>query len=125
MLGIDDTSVTEGDAGETNAGFTVTLSPASGSTVTVDYAAVPGTATSVDFVAVSGPLSFAPGETAKPVTVPVIGDTLDEPNETFSVNLANPTGALLGRRLGLGKIDLQSPLAVTELVVDGQQARLC
>ena len=37
-------TVTEGDRGTANATFTVTLSAASGQTVTVDYATADGTA---------------------------------------------------------------------------------
>jgi hypothetical protein len=39
-------------------------------------------------VSTSGPLSFAPGETSKTVRVPVRGDPIDEPNETFTVTLS-------------------------------------
>jgi NADPH:quinone reductase-like Zn-dependent oxidoreductase len=38
------------------------------------------------------PVTFAPGETVKTVTVQVNGDTTKEANETFTANLANATG---------------------------------
>ena len=44
-LTIDDVTVAEGNSGTMNATFTVTLSAASGQTVTVDYATANGTAT--------------------------------------------------------------------------------
>ncbi len=44
-LSISDVSVTEGNSGTVNAAFTVSLSPASGQTVTVNYATANGTAT--------------------------------------------------------------------------------
>ncbi len=44
-LTINDVAVAEGNGGTTNASFTVTLSPASASTVTVNYATADGTAT--------------------------------------------------------------------------------
>jgi hypothetical protein len=89
--------VTEGNSGTTNATFTVTLSPASTSTVTVDYATANGTATAgSDYVAKSGTLTFAAGETTKTVAVTVNGDTADEPDETFHLSLSNPTNATLG-----------------------------
>ena len=73
--------VTEGNSGTVNADFTVTLSPVSAQTVTVDYATANGTATApVDYVAVLlTMLSFAPGETSKPVSVMVKGDMSPEP----------------------------------------------
>jgi CSLREA domain-containing protein len=90
------TSVREGDAGTTNAVIPVGLSIAIGQTVTVDYSTLAMTATSgVDFQPVSGTLTFAPGETLKSVTVPVIGDRLNEFNETFTLSLSNETNAFI------------------------------
>lgn len=105
-LSISDTHVAEGDNGITSATFTVTLSPASGQIVTVQHTAGSGTAQSgLDFQDASGTLTFQPGETSKNVVVPVIGETTHEPDETFSVTLASPTGgAALGRAQGTGII---------------------
>ena len=73
-LSVNDVTVTEGDSGTTNATFTVTLAPASGQNVSVDYATADGTATApADYAATSGTLTFAPGQTTKTVTVPVDG----------------------------------------------------
>ena len=49
-----------------------------------------------DFATVVGTASFAPGETSKSFSVPIIDDAYAEGNETFSVVLSNPTGATLG-----------------------------
>ena len=49
-------------------------------------------------------LTFNPGETSKPITVAVKGDTLDENDETFFVQLSNPNGATLADAQGLGTI---------------------
>jgi ribosomal protein L35AE/L33A len=104
-LFIDDVTVTEGNTGTVNANFTVTLSAASGQTVSVDYATANGTATAgSDYVAVSGQLSFQPGVTSQPVTVVVNGDVVDEPNETFVVNLSNAVGATIADNQGTGTI---------------------
>jgi len=105
-LTINDVSVTEGNAGSTNATFTVTLSPTSGGTVTVQYATANETATAgADYTAASGTLTFNAGESSKPVAVAVLGDALAEANETFAVNLSNATGgAAIGDPLGRGTI---------------------
>ncbi len=104
-LSIDDVTVTEGDAGTTPAGFTVSLSAPSSVPVTVDFATAPDTATApADYVSTSGGLTFAPGETSKPITVPVNGDLTDEPNETFFVNLSNPSNAGIADGQGVGTI---------------------
>ena len=104
-LSIGDATVTEGDSGTTPAVFDVTLSAASASTVTVDFATTAGSATAaVDYQPATGTLIFSPGQTAKTVTVLVIGDTAVETNETFLVILSNPTGALIENGTGLGTI---------------------
>ncbi len=90
-LSINDVAVTEGDSGTTSATFTVSLSGPSGRPISVDYATANGTAIApADYAATSGTLNFAAGDTTKTVTVLVNGDTLDEVNETFAVNLAKP-----------------------------------
>jgi hypothetical protein len=110
-MSVNDASVTEGDSGSKNATFTVSLSAASATPVTVDYATADGSATAPDDYATAvGTLTFAPGEVSKQVTVAVAGDTLDEPHETFSLELSNPSGATLGRSRGLGTILDNDPL---------------
>jgi hypothetical protein len=102
---INDVTVTEGDTGTKTVDFTVTLSASSTQTVTVDYATSDGTATAgSDYQSASGMLTFNPGETSKPITINIIGDTLDEPNETFFVNLANAANAVIADGQGQGTI---------------------
>src|SRR5262249_11200305 len=43
---------------------------------------------------------FAAGVTSQTITVAVLGDNLDEANETVLVNLSNPVGAQLGTAQG-------------------------
>lgn len=94
---VSDTSVTEGNAGSVAAVFTVSLSAPAAAALSVGYATQAGAATSGDFVATSGTLTFAPGETTKPVTVMVVGDTAIEADETFFLVLSNPSsGAEIG-----------------------------
>ena len=65
--------------------------------MTVAYTTADGTATAgSDYVTTSGTLTFAAGSTTQTVNVPVIGDTLDEADETFLVNLSAPVNAALG-----------------------------
>ena len=77
--------------------FAVTLGRASAETVTVDYATADGTGSNAategsDYTETSGTLTFAPGETAKTVPVPVLDDGHDEGEETFTLTLSNPSG---------------------------------
>src|SRR5262249_41687553 len=78
--------------------------------VTVDWATADGSATAgSDYTAASGTLTFAPGETSKTFTVAVIGDTTDEPNETFLVNLSNAANATISDGQGVGTITADDP----------------
>jgi hypothetical protein len=62
--------------------------------VTVDYATADGTATAAasDYAPRSGTVTFAPGQTQAQVRVPIVADALDETDESFFINLSNPTG---------------------------------
>ncbi|MFD0724952.1 putative Ig domain-containing protein [Lysobacter brunescens] len=104
-LSIDDVTVVEGNAGTVNAVFTVTLNAASGLSVQVNYATADGTATQpADYTNTSGTLTFTPGQTARTITVPVIGETVPEANETFFVNLSGATNATISDNQGVGTI---------------------
>ena len=95
-VGIGSMSVSEGDSGNTTVNLPVTLSAASGRTVTVKYAdAGTGSATSgTDYQALTaGTLTFAEGETSKNVPVVVIGDATPEGAESVSVTLSEPSNA--------------------------------
>ncbi|WP_277601974.1 putative Ig domain-containing protein [Altererythrobacter sp. BO-6] len=104
-LSINDVTVAEGNAGTVNAVFTVTLSAASGQTVTVNYATADGTATQPgDYTAANGTVTFAPGQTVRTLGVPVVGENLPEANETFLVNLSGATNATIADNQGVGTI---------------------
>jgi hypothetical protein len=105
---VDDVTVTEGTGGPpTPATFTVSLVGGPSATpVSVHYATADATATApADYAATSGDVTFAPGETTKSVTVPVVPDSVDELNETFTLNLSAPSaGVFLLERQGVGTI---------------------
>jgi polyhydroxybutyrate depolymerase len=64
----------------------------------VDYATTNLTAMAgQDNLDAAGTLTFAPGETLKPVTVTLLNDAVREPSETFRITLSNPSsGVVLG-----------------------------
>jgi hypothetical protein len=103
---IDDVSLAEGNAGTTNARFTISLSFPSTQTVEVDWVAADGTATLVDgdFQTASDRVIFAPGVTSLTVDVPVVGDLKFEADETFVVNLSNPLFGVITDAQGQGTI---------------------
>jgi hypothetical protein len=95
-LSVNDVSVTEGNSGLTPAVVTVTLSAPTAKTVKVNYLALSGTAgAGNDFQGAANTLTFAPGQTVQTITVNVVGDTLFEGNESFSVELREPANANL------------------------------
>ena len=90
---IDDVNGAEGNAGQTDFTFTVSLSAADANTITVDFATNDVSATAgADYVAATGTLSFDAGVTSLPVNVPILGDADAEPDEIFTVELSNATG---------------------------------
>jgi subtilisin-like proprotein convertase family protein len=104
-LSITDVRVREGNSGQRNAVFRVTLTAPSAQAVTVDYAASDGTATAgSDYLFTSGTLTFRPFTRARTVSVPVLGDTAIEGNETFLVTLTSPSNATLSRAQGKATI---------------------
>jgi large repetitive protein len=73
--------------------------------VTVSYATADGTATAgSDYTATAGTLTFAPGVTSQTLTVAVLGDTRNEANETFFMNLSTPSNATIADGQGQGTI---------------------
>ncbi|UPY36670.1 Calx-beta domain-containing protein [Sediminicoccus sp. KRV36] len=112
-LSIADASLTEGDAGAGLMNFTISLSAASASAVTLHYATADRTAAAgLDYQAASGELTFAPGELSKVISVAVLGDVLRESTESFSLTLSAPIGASLLDASAIGTIrDNDAPAA--------------
>ena len=76
----------------------------------VDYNTADVTATErKDYITALGRLQFAPGETSKSIIVLINEDSFVEGNETFNVNLSNPSGAALG-----------TPAVATVAIIDDQ-----
>jgi uncharacterized repeat protein (TIGR01451 family) len=104
-VSIADASANEGNSGTTTATFNVSLTLPSNQTVTVNYGTSDGSASSSsDYFVTSGQLVFAPGETCKTIDVPVQGDTVREPAETFLVDLTGVTNGVLADSQATGTI---------------------
>ncbi|MBC8074853.1 MAG: M4 family metallopeptidase, partial [Chloroflexales bacterium] len=77
--------------------LTVYLSRPAAQPVSVAYSAGSGTASDAsDYTGASGTLAFAPGETSKMITVAIVNDRANEPNETLAITLSAPNGLALG-----------------------------
>jgi hypothetical protein len=105
-LVIQDLEITEGNAGMSQAQFSVSISEASGLPARVDFSTFNGTATAgEDYTAAGGELVF-PAMSTEPQTAVVLihGDLQFEPHETFFVQLANPVDATVADGLAVGTI---------------------
>lgn len=118
-ISVADVVVLEPIAGGANyASFTVSLSPASASTVTVQYATADGSATAPeDYEAISGTVTFPPGSESQAVVVRIAADTVADPGETFSLRLSNSIGANLVRAAAEGRINEQTPTGSFHTVI--------
>jgi len=106
-----DASVTEGTGASSTLNFQVKLSSSWTQTVSVDFTTANGTAIAgSDYTATSGTLNFAPGQVSQKVPVTVIGDALNESNETLLLKLSNPVNAVIARTPATGTIMDDDPL---------------
>lgn len=103
---VNDVSVVEGNSGTKSATFTVTRSGVTTASSSVMYQTMNGSATAgSDYLALPATtLNFAPGDTAKSVSVTILGDTTVEFDETFFLNLSSPVGAAIDDGLGTATI---------------------
>ncbi len=105
FLTISNPTIVENNSGTNNLIFKVTLSTTSTQTITVNYATADDTATAgSDYTAKTGTLTFTPGQISQDIIISVNGDTAIEPDETFLINLSNPSNALITDNQGLGTI---------------------
>ena len=133
MLSVADAEVEEAEGATLD--FVVTLSKQRYTATTVAYATSDDTATAgSDYTETSGTLTFAPLETSKTVSVPVLDDSHDEGSETLTMTLSNPSGARLGGSTATGTINNTDAMprawmvrfgrTVGSQVVDALSARL-
>jgi Calx-beta domain/RTX calcium-binding nonapeptide repeat (4 copies) len=104
-LSVSDATSTEGNAGTKSVQFSVQLAKPSPLKATVTFATRDGSASAgTDYLASNGTLTFAPGEKTKTIFVAVMGDTVFEPDETFTIALSAPVNASLGKATATGTI---------------------
>jgi hypothetical protein len=104
-ISVGNFAVIEGTSGPTPLDIPVSLSAVSPQEVRVGFFTSDGTATAgSDYVAATGTVTFTPGQTLRNVPVSVMGDTVDEPDERFYLNLQNPVDGTIGVLAGQGTI---------------------
>ncbi len=89
-ISVADVQVLEGDAGNVDAVFQLTTTRPVAQAVTVNFTTANNTATTGDndYQTASGLATFAPLATSTTVTVQVVGDNVNEEDETFFLNLS-------------------------------------
>ncbi|MCH7573931.1 MAG: T9SS type A sorting domain-containing protein [Candidatus Marinimicrobia bacterium] len=79
--------------------ITASLTLSSEFTITVDYTITAGSATNItdysDPGSGSGTLTFAVNDVIETVPITIVNDALDESNETFTVNILNPSSTVI------------------------------
>lgn len=121
---VSDARLVEGDAGQSEMVFTLSLSEASDDAVTVQFRTADGTAVAgADYVRQNGLVTFAAGDTTQSVRIKIVGDTLQERSESFRLLLSNADGATIKDGTGRGVIlnnDDAGPDAPTVSISDGR-----
>ena len=114
-LFVSDPLLFETDTGGQQATFEIRLSQPFSQSITLDYATADGTALAgSDYVATSGSVTFAPGQTVASVSVDIIGDTVTEASETFSLVVSDvPAFIADGDSAGVATIQDRSPITGT------------
>jgi len=99
-------TVPEPDAGTVQALFLVSLSHSPGNTVTVSWRTVDETAVAgEDYRSGRGTLVFGPDLMEEIIDIEVMGDSLDEVDEDFSIVLSDPAGVTIEDGKARGRIE--------------------
>ena len=122
---INDASVVEGDSGSKTMTFTISWTGSKGGGApSVHYATANASATAgSDYTTTTGTASLTNGgcRCAK-VNVPILGDTMTEGTETFTVNLSAPTNGTIVDAQGVGTIyDNEGPPSFVVTDVSGAE----
>ncbi len=117
-MNVDNAGIYEAENGEiTLLVFTISLTAAAATSVTVDYAMVDDTAiANSDYITENGTLTFPAGSTEQQLLVTVIGDDFIEADERFKLLLSNLDGdAVLNHDTGIGHILTDDPFAAISI----------
>jgi serralysin len=98
-------SLLKGNSGTTQATFVVALSAPTSQSVSFSFATSNGTATAgSDYIATSGALLSRLGKSRNQLWSSINGDTVDEPQETFFLDISNVQNATVSSSRGTGFI---------------------
>ncbi|MDB9426967.1 Calx-beta domain-containing protein [Microcystis aeruginosa CS-564/01] len=103
QLSINDITVVEGK--DNNAILTVTVDNPNPQPITFNYTTAPIDATAnVDYTSKTGTITIAPNTSTATISIPILNDNLNEPDEAFTVTLSNPVNATINPEGGIGEV---------------------
>ncbi|WP_275519457.1 Calx-beta domain-containing protein, partial [Trichormus sp. NMC-1] len=103
ILSINDITVVEGK--DANAFLTVSLSSLSNQPVSVNYTLTPVNATpGVDYTNLTGTLIIAANTSFGTISIPILNDNFNEPDEAFTVTLSGAVNATISPDGGTGEV---------------------
>ncbi len=123
LISISDVTEPKGHSGTAAFDFTVSLSSQPSQPVTLDYSTADdsGSVADNDYQSATGSLTFTSGGSlSQTIEVLVNGNTINEPDETFFVDLTNISNAALGNAVGVGTIQNDAtPISISDVAQYG------
>ncbi len=109
QLSINDITVVEGK--DNNAILTVTVDNPNPQPITFNYTTAPINATAnVDYTSKTGTITIAPNTATATISIPILNDNLNEPDEAFTVTLSNPVNATINPDEAIGQVIITDTL---------------
>ncbi|WP_396754587.1 beta strand repeat-containing protein [Microcystis aeruginosa] len=109
QLSINNITVVEGL--DNNAILTVTVDNPNPQPITFNYTTAPINATAnVDYTSQTGTLTIAPNTSTATISIPLLNDNLNEPDEVFTVTLSNPVNATVNPDEAIGQVIITDTL---------------
>ncbi|MCZ8365414.1 MAG: M10 family metallopeptidase C-terminal domain-containing protein [Microcystis sp. LE19-251.1A] len=109
QLSINDITVVEGQ--NSNAILTVTVNNPSTQQITVNYTTTAIDATAnVDYTSQTGTLTIAANTSTATISIPILNDNLNEPDEAFTVTLSNAVNATINPDEAIGQVIITDTL---------------
>ncbi|CCI04718.1 beta strand repeat-containing protein [Microcystis aeruginosa] len=103
QLSINDITVVEGK--DNNAILTVTVDNPNPQPISFNYTTAPIDATAnVDYTSKTGTITIAANTSTATISIPILNDNLNEPDEAFTVTLSNPVNATINPEGGIGEV---------------------
>ncbi|BCU13935.1 hypothetical protein MAN88_44990 [Microcystis aeruginosa] len=103
QLSINNITVVEGL--DNNAILTVTVDNPNPQPISFNYTTGPIDATAdVDYTSKTGTITIAANTATATISIPLLNDNLNEPDEVFTVTLSNPVNATINPEGGIGEV---------------------